>query len=157
MIQNLLTPLLMGLFLSMVVKLEVQIFHLNSPLHHLILQSIVSAPNYEAVIIQFMLYNPQLSVKVQPYPIVFPARQTQVTLSITVNAQDSNTNAQISGRVIIDGKDVGSTNTPITYTFQQKRVRVFDPDLRKWTFEVIYPEGKVTANGYFDTEIDFGF
>ena len=100
---------------------------------------------------------PILVVKVQPYPITFATNQTQTTATITVHAEDSKTHAQVSGRVIVDGQDRGSTDVPITYTFQIKSVRVFDPDLKKWTYDDKYSSGKVSASGYPDTPIDFGF
>ena len=81
----------------------------------------------------------------------------QAIATITVHAEDSKTHAQVPGKVIIDGQDRGSTDSPITYTFQIERVRVFDPDLRKWTYEEKYSSGTVSASGYPDTPIDFGF
>lgn len=94
-----------------------------------------------------------LFVKVQPYPIKFRSVQLEVTATFTVYAEDKDTHAQIQGRVIIDGKDVGSTNTPLTYTF--KRTRFIDPVTHTPIYN--YSKGRVTASGYSNIAIDFGF
>ena len=54
-------------------------------------------------------YTGKLLVHVQPYPISFKPGSRIVTVNLTVYSEDSQSHTPISGRVIIDGKDVSST------------------------------------------------
>ena len=90
-----------------------------------------------------------LAVTVTPYPV-----PTNRAVTVTVSANDLSTGAAVAGQVLVDGKVVGSTNTPFTRTFRTRRVLV-STNPREW--EVIYPTGVVQATGYPDTAIDFGF
>jgi hypothetical protein len=89
---------------------------------------------------------PALEVSVQPYPVP-PNRSIQVT----VTATDSATAAAVSGRVLVDGADVGPTNTRFTYTFRTRRIGR-PPDV-----EIIFPTVTVRAAGYPDADVDCGF
>ena len=89
---------------------------------------------------------PVLEVSVQPYPVP-PNRSVQVT----VTATDSTTAAAVSGRVLVNGADVGPTNTQFTYTFRTRRIGR-PPDV-----EIIFPTVTVRAAGYPDADVDCGF
>jgi hypothetical protein len=94
---------------------------------------------------------PRLAVTVQPHPV--PLR---TAISVTVRAIDVDSGAPVDGNVTINNVPAGRTNTPFTYTFTPTRTRVFDPDLRIYTYEIVMPTGTVTASGYPTTPIDFG-
>jgi hypothetical protein len=79
-----------------------------------------------------------------------------------VFADDEITRQLVNGDVIIDDsqivagggrRTVGPTNRPFTYTFRSKTVRKFDPTIRQWVDETIYPAGTVVAAGYEDVVI----
>jgi hypothetical protein len=93
-----------------------------------------------------------MAVTVQPRPV--PIR-TAVT--VTVRAVDADSGAPVDGTVTINNTVAGRTNTAFTYTFIATRTRVFDPELRIYTYDVVMPTGVVTAAGYPTTPIDFGF
>jgi hypothetical protein len=92
-----------------------------------------------------------LSVSISPYPV--PVDQA---VQFVVSATDLGTGTAVAGDVRVDGTMVGSTNTPFTYTFRLKRIRVFDPETRHWTVELVAPSAIVSASGYPDTELDLG-
>ena len=74
-------------------------------------------------------------------------------VSVTVNAISSGTGADVGGKVLVNGTNVGTTGTPFTHTFRTRRIRVpgtFPPE-----FEITYPTGIVRAAGFPDTPIDF--
>jgi hypothetical protein len=108
-----------------------------------------SATFSETQTLQISVRVHALRVTVAPYPV-----PTNRAVNVTVSASDLTTGAVVAGQVLVDGKVVGSTNTPFTHTFRTRRVRS-DTDPRQW--DVIYPTGGVQATGYPDTEIDFGF
>lgn len=87
-----------------------------------------------------------MSTSVAPTPIALnrPVR-------VTVTARDAATNAALAGQVRINGSVVGSTNTPFTFTFRTRRVRIGG----QW--ETVFPAGTVTVPGYQNALIDFGF
>lgn len=117
----------------------------------------ITASGYESAGVSFALYKPTLRVLVQPYPIRFGAKM-QITPTLIVSAEDSNTHIPVAGRVVIDGNDISSTNIPFTYTFKKIVEKEFDPKQKKWVIvDITYPSGRVTAGGYDDAEIDFGF
>ncbi|MFL5804083.1 MAG: hypothetical protein ACJ8CR_20355 [Roseiflexaceae bacterium] len=93
---------------------------------------------------------PALRVTVTPYPV--PISAAGQTVTVTVHAEDAHSGVPVAGTVRINAQTVGTTNTPFTYTFRSRRVR--NPD---GTFEVIRPTGTVSAPGYPDADIDFGF
>lgn len=68
---------------------------------------------------------------------------------------DIGSGAPVAGDVEIDGHVVGATNTPFTYTFRLKRIRVRDPD-GGWTIELVAPIAIVSAAGYPDAPHDLG-
>jgi hypothetical protein len=72
----------------------------------------VTATGYPTKSVPYGLYTPQLSVSVLPFPL--PAGRP---VEVTVRALDSRTGAPVSGRVKLNGVDVGATNTPFTYLF----------------------------------------
>ena len=72
----------------------------------------VTATGYPSKSIPYGLYTPQLTVSVLPVPI--PAGRP---VQVTVRALDSRTGAPVSGRVKLNGVDVGPTNTPFTFVF----------------------------------------
>ncbi|NJD08183.1 MAG: hypothetical protein FIA97_17050 [Methylococcaceae bacterium] len=90
-----------------------------------------------------------MQIGVSPYPV--PLNQA---VSITVTATDLGSGANVTGDVRIDGVVVGSTDVPFTHTFRPKRRRV---SVRPPEWEISYPVGTVTAPGYPDATIDFGF
>ena len=73
---------------------------------------VVMATGYPDARAAGFLYMPQLSVSVEPSPILI-GRVVQVT----VRAVDRGTGQAVAGRVKLNGQDVGATNSPITYTF----------------------------------------
>lgn len=87
-----------------------------------------------------------LQVKVTPYPV--PANRA---VTLTVSANDCATGSAVSGKVHIDRRVVANTNTSFTHTFVPRR-RGRPPEV-----ELIYPKGTVSAAGYPDESIDFGF
>jgi hypothetical protein len=98
-------------------------------------------------------------VLVTPYPT--PMRR-QVT--ITVHANDAQTNAPVAGQVLIHNFTGGRpgapidtppfpTNTPQAVTLRPRQI--FEPELRTWIDDE-WPSGVVSAPGYEDVEIDFG-
>ena len=87
-----------------------------------------------------------LQIGVTPYPI--PVNRA---VRLKVSAADCVTGAPVSGKVKIDGRVVADTNTTFTHTFVPKK-RGRPPEQ-----EIIYPQGTVTAAGYPDGSIDFGF
>lgn len=95
---------------------------------------------------------PRLTVTVQPHPA--PLR---TAVAVTVRAIDADSGAPVDGTVTINNTVAGRTNTAFTYTFTPTRTRVFDPELRIYTYEIVMPTGVVTAAGYPTTPIDFGF
>jgi len=90
-----------------------------------------------------------LHIDVKPYPVPLNSAVT-----ITVKASDLSTGSPVAGQVKIDGVAVGNTNTAFTYTFKSQRRRI---SVRPPEWEVTYPVGVVSAPGYPDTPIDFGF
>jgi hypothetical protein len=99
-----------------------------------------------------------LLVRVEPYPIQFGSERS-VTDTLTVYAEDSQTHTPVSGRVMINGKDINSTNTLFTYTFTKIKKQDCDYN-RKPPCKIVddvYPSGIVTATGYEEADIDFGF
>jgi hypothetical protein len=91
-----------------------------------------------------------LQLTVSPYPV--PLNRS---VSVTVDAVDISTSANVQGDVVVDGTVVGTTGTPFTHTFRPKRTRIPGPPPPEW--EITLPEGTVRATGYSDTPIDFGF
>lgn len=90
-----------------------------------------------------------MTISVTPYPV--PVNRI---VSVTVGATDMSTGAPVAGQVWIDGKLTANTNTAFSHKFATKRVR--DPEDPK-RFEIVYPTGEVRAQGYPNTDIDFGF
>lgn len=84
-----------------------------------------------------------LAVDVEPYPV--PLGQP---VQVTVFAADARAQNAVSGTVYIDGRLVGTTGVPFTYTF---RVRWLGRPP-----EEVYPSGLVKAPGYYPAMIDFG-
>jgi hypothetical protein len=90
-----------------------------------------------------------LQVAVTPYPVPI-----NTVVNVTVTARALTRGSPIAGQVKIDGKIVAETNTPFSYTFKITRRRV---SARPPEWEVTYPVGFVSASGYPDIPIDFGF
>jgi hypothetical protein len=86
-----------------------------------------------------------LTVSVTPSPVP-PNRP----VTATVTATDLGTGAPVAGRVLVNGVDVGATNTPFTTTFRARRVGR-PPDV-----ELIFPTVTVRAPGYQDATVDIG-
>jgi hypothetical protein len=87
-----------------------------------------------------------LQIKVTPYPV--PINRA---VTLTVAANNGSTGSPVAGKVHIDRQVVANTNASFTHTFVPKR-RGRPPEQ-----ELIYPKGNVTATGYPDISIDFGF
>jgi hypothetical protein len=90
-----------------------------------------------------------LTATVDPYPV--PLDQA---VAVTVRARDVSSGADVAGSVIVDGATVGQTGTPFTHTYRPRRRRV---SVRPPEWEITYPAGRVTAPGYPDVQLDFGF
>ena len=84
----------------------------------------------------------QMLVSIEPAQIVLNR-----TTTFTVIARDSTSGSSISGMVYIDSSRVGSTNSPITYTFRRRRVDGV------WE----YPSGYIVSDGYDPVDLQFGF
>jgi hypothetical protein len=91
-----------------------------------------------------------LTVSISPYPV--PVDQSR---QFVVSATDMGTGAAVAGSVKVDGTVVGPTNTPFTYTFRLKRIRVPD-GLGGWTYEMVAPTAVVSASGYPDANLPLG-
>lgn len=89
---------------------------------------------------------PALRVTVTPRP---PALDRPVT--VTVHAADAASGAAVAGQVSVEGRALGATDTSLTATFRLVRRRV------NGAWEYRYPVGRVAANGYPTTTIDFGW
>jgi hypothetical protein len=87
---------------------------------------------------------PKLRVWTQPYPV---PEGTQVVL--TVNAVDDKTNAAVSGAVLVDGQQVGNTNSPFNFKLVRPPAH-YEAELQKWLQEAL-PEGTVSATGFPET------
>jgi hypothetical protein len=87
---------------------------------------------------------PRLRVWTQPFP--FPKG---VPTQLTVFAVNDQTNAPVSGAVLEDGQQIGTTNTPFTHTLVETPAE-FDPELKKW-FSATLPTGSVSATGFPET------
>ena len=116
--------------------------------------AVVNAAYYRSTLVPWPpLRVPRLAVTVQPYPV--PLR---TAVAVTVRAVDADSGAPVDGTVTINNNPAAArTNTTFTYTFTPTRTRVFDPELRIYTYDVVMPTGAVTAAGYPTTPIDFGF
>ena len=68
-----------------------------------------------------------VKVSVQPATILLGS-----PVQVTVHAQDALGGVTLPGDVYIDGKMVGPTDKPFTYTFNRRIDRVFDPSIKKW-------------------------
>jgi hypothetical protein len=93
-----------------------------------------------------------LIVTVSPSPVPL-----DTPVQVLVSVIDSISQAPVNGVIMIDDQSAGNTNTPFTYTFHIRRVRVRDPYDGKWSWELIPPVGFVRPSGYPDKSIDFGF
>jgi hypothetical protein len=87
---------------------------------------------------------PRLRVWTQPFPVP-EGRQVQ----LTVRAVNDQTNASESGAVLVDGQQVGTTNTAFAYTLVREPAE-FDPESRTWIPGQL-PSGTVSALGFPET------
>jgi hypothetical protein len=92
----------------------------------------------------------ELTISVSPYPV--PLNRV---VSVVVNVKEADSGVSVGGQVRIEGRVVGNTNTPFSYTFKSRRV-LSDPGPPR-IFEMIYPTGSVLLPGYPEKPIDFGF
>lgn len=111
-----------------------------------------------------------LQVSVTPHPI--PLRQA-ATITIAALDADSSAHEAVAGTATIHNYDANGnkvdllipTNTPVTVTLHDKVVRWKecdppDPGSKPhcwWNTEHYYPTGTVSAPGFMDQSIDFGF
>jgi hypothetical protein len=87
---------------------------------------------------------PRLRVWTTPHPV--PENQ-QVQLTVhTVNDQ---TNAPVSGAVLVDNQQVGLTNTPFSFELERPPAE-FDPETKSWITYAL-PTGTVSAVGFPET------
>jgi hypothetical protein len=106
---------------------------------------VVSAQFYADVAIAWPpLFVSTLQTGIAPMPI--PINKT---IQCTVSAQNAQTGGLISGRVKIDGTDVGATNAPFSTIFKPRRVGAEG--------ELMMPKVTVSAFGYNTTLVDTGF
>ncbi|HUS16431.1 MAG TPA: hypothetical protein VM536_15645 [Chloroflexia bacterium] len=91
----------------------------------------VTAAGYPNAGVSFPVYTPALRLTVTPTSLVI-GRPT----AVTVQAVDTTTGGAVAGRVLINGQDVGATNTAFTYAFPAP-----------------VPPGVVRATYYADTPI----
>ena len=114
---------------------------------------VVTATNYpNAGIAWPALRMPRLVVSAQPSPM--PLR---TAVSVLIRATDADSGAAIDGAVVVNGATIGRTNVAFTYTFVPTRTRVFDPETRRYVYEESMPTGVVTAPGYAQVPIEFGW
>src|SRR3712207_3182450 len=78
-------------------------------------------------------------------------------VQVSARALDVGTGSVLAGSVLINGQVAGRTDMPFTYTFNNHTQRVFDPELRIWTMEVVPPTATVTAPDYVDGVIGFDY
>jgi hypothetical protein len=90
-------------------------------------------------------------VSVTPYPTPLNQR-----VQVTVSVIDSATQVQVAGEVKVNGRVIAATNAPFIYTFRLVRRRRRNPD-GSWEVDYVNPVGMVSAPGYPDAPIDFGF
>lgn len=90
-----------------------------------------------------------LSASISPHPVPL----NQLT-QFVVTATDSGTGVAVAGDVKVDGRAVGTTNTPFNHRFKLRRIRVSTNG--GWTWEYIAPTATVSASGYPDTDLDLG-
>jgi hypothetical protein len=106
---------------------------------------VVSAPfNPDVAITWPPLSVSTMNTGITPMPI--PINRT---IQCTVSAANAQTGGLVSGRVRIDGADVGATNTPFSTIFRARRVGAEQ--------ELMLPEVTVLAFGYRNTLVDNGF
>jgi hypothetical protein len=86
-----------------------------------------------------------LIVNVAPYPV--PVNRA---VSVTFRATDS-TGQAMAGTVKADGTAIGTTNTPLSYTFRATRKKVGDD------WEMTYPTVTVQVPGFPDETVDCGW
>jgi hypothetical protein len=114
--------------------------------------AVVTAPYYPTTRVAWpALRSPRLAVTVHPYPVPMRA-----AVSVTFRTTNADTGTAVDGTVLVNGVAVGRTNTTFAFTFSPTRTRVFDPELRIWTFQVTPPQVLVRANGYPDASVDLG-
>ncbi len=75
---------------------------------------VVTVTGYPPAAIPFTFHTPALRTSVEPS--VLPIGRS---VRVTVSAFDTRSNERVSGRVRINGQDVGAANTPFDYTFGQ--------------------------------------
>jgi hypothetical protein len=91
-----------------------------------------------------------LSLHVKPSTL--PVEQP---VQVTILAEDTQTRSPVSGKVMINGREVGSTNIPFSYTFKVERRTVPKAGgIIMTTIRGVH--GKVIANGYADTDFNIG-
>jgi hypothetical protein len=87
---------------------------------------------------------PRLRVWIQPFPV-----PKGVPTQLTVFAVNDQTNAPVSGAVLEDAQQIGTTNTPFTHTLVETPAE-FDSESKKW-FPATLPTGSVSATGFPET------
>lgn len=92
-----------------------------------------------------------MTATIQPFPAVLDQSR-----SYTVQVQDANTHQPVNASVLVNGVQVAQSNTPFTYTFVMRMVRVFDPNTRRWEIEEALPTMTVTAPGYASVNVNLG-
>jgi lysophospholipase L1-like esterase len=111
----------------------------------------------------FGQFTPWVPITVVPAHMI--ARVTNPSLpvplntpvQITITATDADTQLPIpDARVIIDGRDVGSTGVPINHTFRVIRQLAPAGGLKPGS-DVIFPTGWVVKAPYQNAPIDFGW
>jgi Putative serine esterase (DUF676) len=120
-------------------------------------------PTLQAQVVAILarLRSPLVSGQATTRIVPFPASRTPATHTVT--ATDSVSRAPLTtGTVTVYDPDGGvavrtGLGMPFTYGFASRRIRVFDPDLRQWTFELQSPTIEVVLPPPYGTvEVDYG-
>jgi hypothetical protein len=92
----------------------------------------------------------RLATSVSPYPV-----PTGRPVQVIVTSTGPRSGAQIPGRVLVDGTDIGPTGTTLTHRFTMHRVR--EPETRPPELQTFPPVVTVAAPGCPVAGVDCGF
>jgi lysophospholipase L1-like esterase len=118
------------------------------------------AAAYANAILAILFPPRRLTIHVSPSPVPLG-----VPTSVVVSAEDASTHTPVVGTVKIRNFDANgrpvyaqfNTGIPYATTFREGMVRQFDTELRKWVSELVSPDGVVSATGYPNVQVPFGW